>query len=64
MPFPESDPPHPPLNKEYFEACKTEYYKLMGWDVETGLPTRSSLKKLGMDDVLASFETRAFRLPD
>ena len=63
-PFPKSQSPHPPLNKEYFEASKTEYYKLMGWDVDTGLPTRSSLKKLGMDDVLASFETRAFRLPD
>ena len=64
LPFPEGEPPHPPLSKEYFESCKTEYYKFMGWDVETGLPTRSSLKKLGMDDVLASFESRAFRLPD
>lgn len=64
LPFPESPEPHPPLSHERFEESKTEYYKLMGWDVETGLPTRSSLKKLGMDDVLASFEARAFKLPE
>lgn len=62
--YPEPVQPHLPLSREYFEASKTEYYKLMGWDEATGLPTRSSLKKLGMDDVLASFEARAFRLPD
>jgi aldehyde:ferredoxin oxidoreductase len=62
-PFPPADPPHPPLDKERFEATKSEYYKLMGWDEATGLPTRSTLKKLGMEDVLASFESRAFKLP-
>ena len=62
-PHPPADPPHPPLVKEFFEATKTEYYKLMGWDVDTGLPTRSTLKKLGMEDALASFESRAFKLP-
>ena len=61
--FPPSDPPHPPLVRENFEATKTEYYKLMGWDVKTGLPTRSLLRKLRMDDVLASFEAQAFQLP-
>ena len=62
-PFPPAEHPHPPLNKKYFEAAKTEYYKLMGWDEVTGLPTRSTLKKLGMEDVLESFERRAFKLP-
>lgn len=61
--YPPSEHPHPPLNRDFFEASKTEYYKLMGWDVETGLPTRSTLKKLGMGDVLAAFESKAFRLP-
>jgi aldehyde:ferredoxin oxidoreductase len=61
--YPPADPPHPPLVRENFEATKTEYYKIMGWDVKTGLPTRSLLKKLGMQDVLASFEAQAFRLP-
>ncbi len=62
-PFPPAEPPHPPLIKEYFEASKTEYYKLMGWDEKTGLPTRTTLKQLGMADVLKSFESRAFALP-
>jgi aldehyde:ferredoxin oxidoreductase len=62
-PFPPAEHPHPPLSREYFEETKTEYYKLMGWDVKTGLPRRSTLQKLGMDDVLASFEKRAFELP-
>jgi hypothetical protein len=35
----------------------------MGWDETTGLPRRSTLQKLGMDDGLASFEKRAFTLP-
>ena len=62
-PYPPAEPPHPPLDRKNFEACKVEYYKYMGWDVETGLPTRSLLKKLGMKDVLADFEAKAFELP-
>ncbi|MCL1985271.1 MAG: aldehyde:ferredoxin oxidoreductase, partial [Betaproteobacteria bacterium] len=62
-PFPPSPPFYPPLDKKRFEETKSEYYKLMGWDEATGLPTRAALKKLGMEDVLASFESRAFKLP-
>lgn len=62
-PFPPAPGPHPPLDKKHFEEAKTEYYKLMHWDIATGLPKRSTLKNLDMDDVLASFEKRAFRLP-
>lgn len=62
-PYPPAEHPHPPLVKEFFETSKTEYYKLMGWDETTGLPTRSTLKKLGMEDVLAAFESKAFSLP-
>lgn len=62
-PYPPAEHPHPPLVKEYFEASKTEYYKLMGWDVETGLPRLATMKKLGMDDVAAAFEAKAFKLP-
>ncbi|MGE4298495.1 MAG: aldehyde ferredoxin oxidoreductase N-terminal domain-containing protein [Desulfovibrionaceae bacterium] len=61
--FPPAEPPHPPLVREHFEDTKTEYYKMMGWDVETGLPKRATLKKLGMADVLATFEAKAFKLP-
>ena len=61
--YPPAEPPHPPLVREYFEESKTEYYKLMGWDEKTGLPTRGTLKKLGLEDILADFEARAFPLP-
>lgn len=62
-PYPPAATPHPPLVRENFEAVKSEYYKLMGWDGQTGLPTRTTLKRLGMEDVLAAFEKQAFRLP-
>ncbi|MEF2231133.1 MAG: aldehyde ferredoxin oxidoreductase N-terminal domain-containing protein [Pseudodesulfovibrio sp.] len=61
--YPPADPPHPPLVRENFEAVKNEYYKLMEWDVETGLPTRKLLKRLGMEAELAAFEKKAFKLP-
>jgi len=28
-----------------------DYYKLMGWDEETGKPRRQTLLKLGLEDV-------------
>jgi aldehyde:ferredoxin oxidoreductase len=34
-----------------FEAMKDEYYKLRGWDIPTGFPTRSGLQALRLDDV-------------
>ena len=61
--YPPADPPHPPLVRKNFEAVKDEYYKLMDWDTETGLPKRSLMKRLGMSQELASFEEKAFALP-
>jgi aldehyde:ferredoxin oxidoreductase len=61
--YPPADKPHPPLTQKHFEASKNEYYKLMGWDTDTGLPKRSTLKDLGMEDVLKRFESMAFSLP-
>ena len=33
------------------ERSKSEYYKLMEWDVESGVPTHSTLERLGLKDV-------------
>src|SRR5271157_270928 len=33
---------------EDLERSKSEYYGLMGWDVESGVPTRSTLERLGL----------------
>jgi len=33
------------------ERSKSEYYGLMGWDVKSGTPTRSTLERLGLKEV-------------
>jgi len=38
-------------SKEVFGKVLDEYYKTRGWAVDTGIPTRSQLEKLGMKDV-------------
>ena len=37
---------------------KDEYYKLRGWDVESGLQTKTKLKELGLDDITRDLEER------
>lgn len=37
--------------REDLERSKSEYYGLMGWDVQSGVPTRSTLERLGLKDV-------------
>ncbi len=44
------------VDKGKFEAMKDEYYALRGWDVATGLQTRSKLKGLDLDDVADSLD--------
>jgi aldehyde:ferredoxin oxidoreductase len=39
------------LNKEGVEQFKTHFYKLEGWDVKTGWPTRKTLEGLNMKKV-------------
>jgi aldehyde:ferredoxin oxidoreductase len=29
-----------------------EYYRLLGWNVDTGLPTPETLRRLGMEEFL------------
>ncbi len=37
--------------QEDLERSKSDYYGLMGWDVKSGIPTRSTLERLGLKDV-------------
>ncbi len=39
------------LDRDGVEEFKTNFYKLEGWDVDTGWPTKKTLAKLGMKDV-------------
>ena len=36
----------------HWEAIRSQYYDLMGWDLATGRPLPETLQKLGLDDVV------------
>ena len=36
------------MHPEEFEEAKRAYYYLMGWDTESGVPTRATLERLGV----------------
>ena len=42
------------LDREKFIGMLKEYYALRGWDEKTGLPTRETLEKLGMEDMVGA----------
>jgi aldehyde:ferredoxin oxidoreductase len=44
------------LERAQFEAMKDDYYRLRGWDVITGLPTRAGLQHLGLADLIPGLE--------
>ena len=37
---------------EHWEDIRSNYYKKMGWDPETGIPLPETLKKLGLSDII------------
>ena len=39
------------LNKEGLDRMLDDYYAVVGWDKETGAPTRKTLESLGLQDV-------------
>ncbi len=39
------------LDRAKFKAMLEEYYRLRGWDLRTGLPTKKTLAALGMEDI-------------
>ena len=40
------------VDRNDFENLKSKYYELRGWDVESGLPTESKLRELGLEDAV------------
>ena len=42
------------------ERSKSEYYRLMGWDVENAIPTGPTLKRLGLKEVAEDLGKRGF----
>lgn len=43
-------------DRENFDTLLDEYYTLRGWDTETGLPRRSTLRRLGLQAVADELE--------
>ena len=39
------------FDRQDFEKLKDEYYELRGWDVETGLPKKQTLKDFDLEDI-------------
>ena len=37
------------VERDKFESALDTYFEMSGWDVETGVPTRSKLNELGLD---------------
>ena len=46
------------LERDKFEAMKDEYYALRGWDVATGLQTKTKLEELELQDIIPDLEAR------
>jgi aldehyde:ferredoxin oxidoreductase len=39
------------IERDKFEEMKSQYYELRGWDVDSGLQTRTRLKDLQLEDI-------------
>ncbi|OGO05286.1 MAG: hypothetical protein A2Y73_04300 [Chloroflexi bacterium RBG_13_56_8] len=56
------------LDREQFDAVMDEYYRLRGWGVETGWPTRERLESLGLhgvyEEMIAGATRASERLPE
>jgi len=46
------------LERDKFDKMKDEHYILRDWDVKTGIPTKETLKKFGLDDVAEDLKKR------
>ena len=44
------------LDRDEFEKMKTDYYRLRGWDTETGIPTPARLKELELNDIIGNIK--------
>lgn len=42
--------------KPHWETMLKNYYRYMGWDTETGKPLPETLRKLGLDDLIATLK--------
>lgn len=46
------------VDRQAFDNLLGEYYRLRGWNTDSGLPTPATLKRLGLDDVAGDLKVR------
>ena len=44
------------MDREDMDKALTMFYEQMGWDTETGIPTRATLEKFGLSDMADKLE--------
>jgi aldehyde:ferredoxin oxidoreductase len=44
------------MEQSAFALIRDEYYRLRGWDVQTGLQTGVKMKELGLEDISRQLE--------
>ena len=44
------------MDRDDMEKAKTMFYEAMGWDTETGIPTRATLEKFDLGDMADKLE--------
>lgn len=47
------------VDRNDFEKIRDEYYEIRGWDVETGVLTKKTLIRLGLEDVIQKLKGKA-----
>ena len=55
--------PEDKIALEDLEHMKNDYYEAMGWDTQSGVPTRQTLETLGLSDVAKDL-TKLGKIPD
>ncbi len=48
------------MSRESFKIIMDDYYKTRGWDTDTGLFTKSGLKKLDLEDLIPTLDKKGF----
>lgn len=49
------------ITREDVNKLLDDYYEPRGWDVKTGVPTRASLRNLGLEDLAKKFEKKGLK---
>jgi aldehyde:ferredoxin oxidoreductase len=46
------------VRRNFFKQIMDDYYKARGWDLETGLQKRDTLRKLNLGDIIELLEDK------